>query len=108
MAVAAARLPDMESLLEFPDPRGDWMDHRHLQVLLDRLDDGKRAPARAEHVDRIGALGLEEVLLDMGIDLLARKLLHLVEGDIDARHSAYGEAGIAEIFGKDVVEPVRK
>src|SRR5215510_2536542 len=81
---AAARLAHMQALLELPDPRGDGMHNRHLQVALERLDDRQRAPAGAEHVDRVGALVAEKALLDMSVDLLGRELLHLVEGHVDA------------------------
>ena len=80
------------------------MHHRHLQVLLQRPDDVERAPAGAEHVDRVGAFRLEEIALDVGVDLVARQLLHLVERHIDPRHAAHGEARVAEIFGEDGVE----
>src|SRR4029453_1363073 len=71
MAEAQARLAHVEALLDFPNARRHRMHHRHLQVLLQGLDDIESAPTGAEHVDRIGALGLEEVALDVGIDLMA-------------------------------------
>src|SRR5215475_11955172 len=98
----------MQPLLKLPDPRGDWMHHRHLQVLLERLDDWQRAPAGAEHVDRIGALVAEEALLDMRIDPYGRELLHLVERHVDAIHAAHLEARIDEILREDRVELVGK
>src|SRR5262249_61931155 len=83
VAEPADRLAHMQPLLDLPYPRRDRMHYRNLQVLLERLDDVERAPARAQHVDRVGALVLEEVPLDETVDLLARELLHLVERHLD-------------------------
>ena len=82
------------------------MHDRDLQVLLQQRDDVERTPARAQHVDRIRALmWVEEVALDMRIDLLAGEILHLVERHLDAIHAAHDKSRVAEILGKNLVEP---
>src|SRR5438128_1696574 len=106
MAETASRLADLQPLLDFPDAGGYRVHDGYLQILLQYLENGERAPAGAEHVDCIRAPGLEEISLDVSIDLLARKLLDLVEGHIDAGHPAHFETGILEKFREDAVELV--
>ena len=62
-AVALHRLAHVQPLLDFPDPRRHRMHHRHLQILLQHVDDVERAPAGAEHVDGVGAFGLRKFFL---------------------------------------------
>src|SRR5215813_9999299 len=68
MAEARSRLAHVQPLLNFPYAGRHRVHHRHLQVLLQRLDDIERAPAGAEHVDRVGALHVEEIAFDVPFD----------------------------------------
>src|SRR5262245_18675024 len=68
MAETRSRLAHVQPFLNFPHAGGHRMHDRDLQVPLQRLDDVERAPAGAEHVDRVSALRLEEIALDVSVD----------------------------------------
>src|SRR5262245_62653260 len=94
----------MQVALDVPALRGHRVNDRHPEILLELLDDIERAPGRAQHVDRLRLAVLKKDALDETIDLEARKLLHLVEVDVHARHCERLESRLDEVLGVDLVD----
>src|SRR5262249_44575577 len=96
--LAFHRLAHPEPPLHLPAARRHRMHHRNAEILLQEVDDRQHAPAGAEEIDRVSLAMLEESLLDVGVDLLGRKLANLVEVDLDAFHAEHIEASLDKIF----------
>src|SRR5262245_56652786 len=45
----------MQPFFYRPQPRRDRMNHRHLEILFQQMNDIEAAPTRAEHVDTVRA-----------------------------------------------------
>src|ERR1700730_6452253 len=108
MPKASPRRAHRQAFLNLPDASRYRVHDGHLQIALQSLDDVESAPAGTQHIDGVSSLRPEEAALDMGVDLLARQFLDLVERHVDTFHRTHGEACVTEISGEDRIELGRK
>src|SRR6185312_13788013 len=80
------------------------MDDGNAEILLDEIDHLEHPPARAQQIDRLRGLVLQEGPLDVRVDLLRRQLLDLVELGRHALHAEHVEAGFGEIAREQIVD----
>ena len=63
-SITPYRLMDFEALLNFPDARGDGLDHGHTEFAFQRFDQADGLQRGAKDVNGVGAFVLIEGLLD--------------------------------------------